>query len=367
LISTSPFVVLALLQGKSAEKKPRPLQLVCFFAALGVMIWLLPSVWRDVEPAVAWLGAHHGEIARVIPGLRPAFPLDDVGFEIAEMVLSCLALIPCWLVLKRRPIDAADLVLIALSAVTFLLTAFTRAAMPLFVVALALSIGATLDAVTADAGDRARFRAFAAAGGFVLLLSLACVPRLVEARDPALREERIAFVAGLRWMRAGTDSGGAWNAPRAPSEWGVLSTIADGPLVQYHARRPALASPAGALASIENLRECSRAFFASDGARLARFMQGQRAQYAVVGPRLARRARELAWSPGETPFDALAFERENADEDRNPALTRVYASTRRVGTDGRAPRAGEPAGRVVSIYRLNEPLSTPPRAELRPR
>ena len=51
-----------------------------------------------------------------------------------------------------------------------------------------------------------------------------------------MREERIEFVTGLRWMRENTESPGAWNAAGSRSQWGVLSSYSVGDLIGYHAR-----------------------------------------------------------------------------------------------------------------------------------
>ena len=65
----------------------------------------------------------------------------------------------------------------------------------------------------------------------------------------AERVQRADLVAVLRWLRANSDSTGAWNHPRAPQAGGVLSAPEDAGWIAYHARRRAARAPREPVAS----------------------------------------------------------------------------------------------------------------------
>jgi hypothetical protein len=69
--------------------------------------------------------------------------------------------------------------------------------------------------------------------------------------------------------------------------------------------------------------------------------------------------RTALWRLALTPPDVAA--------DHWPGLRLVYRSVRRETLGGTRPRAGEPAGPVISIYRLTAPPGPEPGASLQSR
>jgi hypothetical protein len=368
LYSLAPFIIL-ILMGEDARQ--RMFRTACFIGGLAVMAWQLPELWKQLAPALRWFANGRAAITTAMPSTGSVF--GGSALDIAGAIVGGIVFLAAWTVLRKQRPDPAQLVLFALGAFTFVLALAVRGAMPLFVVALALSVGAAFDAATSDeAPVQNRAPIFGAIALIVVLAVAGFVPTLRRA-DPALREERIAFVAGLRWMRANTVSSGPWNSPQSSAAWGVLSTVADGPLVQYHARRPALVSPSAVLSGLAAVRDAGSALHSSDPARFVRFLQGQRASYVVVGPRQDRLAREIA-DVSRTPnphspsmYDLLACTAADSDGEVLPGIACAFASKRRVGYSGCAPIGAEPAGPAISIYSLKETSAETPRAEMRPR
>lgn len=366
LFSLAPFIVVMLM---GEDTKKRLFRTACFIAGLAVMAWQVPDLWKQLGPAVRWFVNGRAAIATAMPSFASVFA--GSALDIAGALVGGLVLFAALVVLRARRDDPARIVLSAFGLLTFALALCVRGAMPIFVVALAVCVGAAFDAATSeDAPTRGRVPLVGAVALAAVLVVAAFAPTLARV-DSAQREERIAFVAGLRWMRANTPSGGPWNSPQSTATWGVLSTVADGPLVQYHARRPALVSPSAALSGLSTVREACDALHAPNTERFLRFLQGQRAAYVVVGPRADRRARDLGdasrTSEPQSPFERLAFTAADSDGAVIPELTRPFASKRRVNALGRAPIEGERAGPAISIYAVKEPVVEAPRAEMRPR
>lgn len=218
-----------------------------------------------------------------------------------------------------------------------------------------------------------------ALGVLVLVAGLVQGRALARPHGPTLadtRAWRAELLAGLRWMRGGTPASGPWTLAESEQGYGVLSAWWLGHLIEYHARRPVVATNFGSFVGPEAFPASARALLERDPAAALARLDALGADYVVVTPRVvgdlasqariaelppARRqalftrvdgrktfsaaAREtLAWRLGVTPQDGVAPE--------VPGLERVYASGRRESIFGGA-KAG-PAGPVISIWRRVE-------------
>ncbi len=351
-----PYLLLLLFE---RDKKASAFRTACFVVALVVMATQVPAAWGTVAPAVAWFTSNHGLLAKTTPEFTSHF-LDVAS---AALMLATVGLAAwSW----RRRADTAVLALGTFAVVLAVATAVTALAAPLWAVVVACALARVI-----DDEESPRYASFAAAAGIAIFLALALKSAVLRS-DASLRQERLDFVAALRWMRANTESGGPWNSPRTPSAWGVLSNVADGPLVLYHARRPALASPWGTLSGPLPLRESSaRLHENSDIDRLERWMQGQGARYVVVAGRAARREREpVSSEPASTGrsvadllLDACASDPPSAP--RGFAL--AYCSKRRVDPSGTTTLDAGLGRPVIAIFNRVGSDAETPRAEVRPR
>lgn len=354
--SVAPWLVLLLLD---RSRRPSAFRVACFAVALGLFAWQAPRVFGLVAPAVRWYVSERDLVGVVLPSHAPL----TLGIGTVLLALGSLV------VVARAWVRRVDTVAVALGLTTL---AFATASLesglaaPLWVVSLACGLAHALD------DESVTRRAVLAAAGVAFTLLVWALTPLFGSPDAARREARLDFVAGLRWLRTHTESSGPWNSPRTPSGFGVLSNVADGPLVLYHARRPALASPWGALEGPRALVETAARLNGRPGlAGLERLMQGQRARYVVVSADPLRRIREPVPVPSAgTPSSAsdVLLEACSTDPPRTAdGFVLEHASIRRVDADGATvlvPRAGRP---VFAVWRLERFDAEPPRAELRAR
>lgn len=193
--------------------------------------------------------------------------------------------------------------------------------------------------------------------------------------DPAVladtRDWRREVIGGLRWMRTETPSPGPWDLAEAAQDYCVLSSWTMGHLIEYHARRPVVATNFGSFVGEENFRASAQALLERDPARFDEALEALGADYVVVTPRiageLASQTRIAGLAPaersalftkqdGKKTYSALAAETAAwrlaldtpGSEPSYPGLVRVYASTRRESIFG-GNKPG-PSGPVLSIW-----------------
>ena len=161
--------------------------------------------------------------------------------------MSGLALLALFLAASRafRARDPASIHLAALAGVAGLVTLADAGFAPLFVASAACALAGVL---AANPSKRVVI------AGALLLAPHAVLP-FVTRPTAAEREQRLALVQGLRWIRENTASGGPFNSSTARSDWGVLVDPRWGELVAYHARRPAFAARSAAFSRPEAVRE----------------------------------------------------------------------------------------------------------------
>lgn len=369
LISAAPFVVLILLNRGATQRVFRN---VCFVGALLVMAWQLPQVWRDLAPAVRWFLDNHAEITLAMPGVGGMLGADLPSLALAGVVILIvltLALVP---VLWRQRKDTATLALLAFVIALFGASIVTGLALSSAIVAAGCLAARFLDGGLAHENPRSARRTALGAGAFAAVALLIGLSPSLAKPDAVLREERIDFVAGLRWMRAHTENGGAWNSPRSSSAWGVLSSVATGPLVQYHARRPALLSPWSALSGPGSMSEAlTRMWSQGELSMVEHFMRGQGARYVVLGGRWDRTSRDMfaAREDDQRPpaIARLTHAARSPVANALPGFALDYASKRRVDREGRTVIDTGEGLPVVAIWRLIDTASEMHEAELRPR
>jgi hypothetical protein len=268
--------------------------------------------------------------------------------SIVTLLCAAIALVSLWRD-RRHPITFT---LVLLGSAALMVALLIPPSTPLCVVMVACVLARMIDVASVSDSLRLRRAALGSSLGLAALLLARVGADWSAEHDPAWREKRIAFVSGLRWMRTNTESGGAWNSPRSPSTWGVLSTVADGPLVQYHARRPAIVSPWGVLSGPRSIEQACKAWW-EDWPRFERFLVGQRVRYVVV-PGAWRWQLDLA-----PPFVA-----EPARRERLRLLNPLPAGTTHAATrEGNLERvhargllvdlSGNPVQPVISIWRLD--------------
>lgn len=343
--SCAPFVVMMLRQGSD---KPRAFRTATFVAVLVALAWQAPSAWNDLAPPVRAWWEHLGtwRVLQDAPGVA-----DSIAFSLVLVVFLVFGM---RLAQERRSDPIARLLLVSTGSL-LVATFATPLARPYAIVATSLLAARGLDHVL-SATDLSAWRRVALPAVLALVpLAIGLAP-YARAVDRSLREERIDFVDALRWMRANTESGGAWNSPHVGGGWGVLSSVSDGALVAYHARRPVVASPWSLHGGLE-ARRAIEAAAARGVETLARHLRGQQIHYVVVPGRIERWGIDLRL---DLDRHAGLLLRPAGLEASPDEFRRVYASRRQVDAHGHAPAEGQPGLPVATIYALERPRNETP-------
>jgi hypothetical protein len=335
-------------------------------AALVMMAWQVPQLWRDLAPLVRW----YSSSTRLIGDVASDFALFGSAVSSSIVLVAVLACCSRLWSDRRQPVTSSLLVIALFVAVTAVVL---PAALPLAVVACACLVARVVDLGLAaeKEHERTAFRWIAVT--IPLVLALVAATPWLRSRDDALREERIDFLAGLRWMREHTESGGPWNSPRSGYAFGVMSTTRDGPLVQYHARRPAVVSP-WAVASAPAELEDGRNAWSRTMEGFVHLLHAARVRYVIVP---AAKHHFDRWPPlvpqyeqgGRQPLDpsVLLFAGAQDLPARVGPFERVYASPRLVDERGHAPAEGKTGNPAVAIFRLDAASEQPVQSQMRPR
>jgi hypothetical protein len=379
LLLSIPFILGFLLSGR---RSGRFFQTAVFVVALGALLYNAPEMLRGLARGWSWYRENRALLAIVSPGHESVFSDVERWRWLLLLTPISLAFVPAWIYLVRAAKQPEHAFLLVLGATTALLYLFERRLGGVFIVPMACTLGAALDLVLEHGGSSARRTAWTIAGLSAAIVVVHAVAPGLAASDPAQREERIEFVKGLRWMRENTPPPGAWNHPAGRNDWGVLTSFDAAHLVEYHARRPCVASDLGLIAGPESLREAARALLDDNPAALLRCLRADQARYVVVGPRLLRDAAALdrvargdaASTPSpssrmieKSALARLALTSESAGAREFPGLERVYASARRVNVQGHAAEPDEASGPAISIYRAIAEAVAPPAAEIKAR
>ena len=190
----------------------------------------------------------------------------------------------------------------------------------------------------------------------------------VVAEREAVRVWRAELVDGLRWLRVNSDEASPWYEPASRPRYGVLAHWGFGHLIEYHARRPSIATNFGSFVGEDGFRDAAQAMLETDPMDFREACVRLGVRYVVVTPRHAGDLKSLAriagregggWFRGSQPralrtaLYRLALPPQGAPDDHYPGFERVYQSPQRESTHGGRAKRGELAGPVISIYRLS--------------
>lgn len=384
LAAAAPFLVLALIP-RWRKRGLGPMgRLGAAAACIAVATFALPGFLSGALEGFSWASRQNSFMA-VVAESEPLFAqgwggaVRDMGWS---LVLLPLAL-ACPLGDRRR---ASRWLLFAMLVVLLILTLGQRRfanslAVP-FAVALATTLGDLAQLGRARSGAPARLALGAALvlGSAVMLDGLGtCVWRQRHAPEElaALAEFRYERLRGLQALRELSPSPGAWNAPDSRQDYGVLAVWGLGHPIEYHARRPSIATNFGSFVGADNYRDHARALLESDPQAFQEACRQLGAQYVVVGARqvseLVVQARIAQWSAAERRalFDGTGANKRYSARASSSALMRLALHDRPVGSRtfggaeliwrserfedlrGRPSAAGAPgSGPVLSIYRL---------------
>jgi asparagine N-glycosylation enzyme membrane subunit Stt3 len=183
-------------------------------------------------------------------------------------------------------------------------------------------------------------------------------------------------LSGLRWMRDNTPSPGPWNDPLAEPSYGVLASWSDGHLIEYHARRPTVATNFGSFLGVENFQAAPDALLESDPDEFVRKLEALDVRYVVMRPpvlswfideaRVAgwtKEQRQTLWNPDRSysqralhsPYFQLALHDQQVGDlaRRFPALELVWRSPLRIEINGKVAEDDVVlAGPSLSIWRV---------------
>jgi len=278
-------------------------------AALAAAVALLPGFAAGVAEGFAW--ASRGNLFMDV--VAESRPLLGRGAPDAMLALSDLGpvgvLFPAvWLVLVVREILARRfaperLLLLASALLWSVQTLGQRRFGDTFAVPLAIATAVLVHDLLGS-GRRGAVRAGWVAAALVVLAALPgayAVLSVPPAEHAALLAWRTDVVGGLRWMRTGTPSPGPWNAPDARQDWGVLAHWGMGHMIEYHARRPTVATNFGSFVGQRGFVGAAAALVESDGEQFAERARELGADCVVVRARdvsdLASLARIAEWAP----------------------------------------------------------------------
>lgn len=402
-----PFVALEVAARLGWKRVPGVLLALVVAAAA---VALLPGFLGGVREGLAW-AARENEFMDVVAESRPLLGRvgpPDFAAAVSDLGLLGLVFPLLWLGLAvselwRRRWWPERWLLLATAALWFVQTLGQRRFGDALAVPMCLVAALAVHDLAAARMRWGRWLGGALAALLVLasLPSLGAVWTVPEAEQRALVRWRAELVEGLRWMRTGTPSPGPWNAPSARQDYGVLAPWGLGHWIEYHARRPSIATNFGSFVGERGFRGAAAALVADDAADLERRLVELDADYVVVRARdvsdLASHARLAGWDGAAR---AELFERAESSAQRGrgkafsaraqtTALWRlgvhdlpvgsrapgfgglelVHRSDGVEGLGGAPPGPGVPSGPRLSIWRRSssaEPervpsLAPPPR------
>lgn len=384
LAAAVPFLALALIPRWREAGLPALGRFAVAALCIAAVTFALPGFLSGALEGFSWASRQNSFMAVVAesePLLADGWSgaVQDLGWTLLLLPLA----LACPLGDRRR---ASRWLLFTLLVVLLVLTLGQRRFANSLAVPFAVALATTL-------GDLARFGrersgalgrvAFAAAlmlGGGAVLDGLATgVWRQRHAPEElaALADFRYERLRGLQALRELSPSPGAWNAPDSRQDYGVLAVWGLGHPIEYHGRRPSIATNFGSFVGAENYRDHARALLESEPEAFLNACRQLGAQYVVVGARqvseLVVQARIAQWSDAErrSLFEGTGGAKRYSARASSSALMRLALHRREVGSRtfagaeliwrserfedmrGRPSTPGAAgAGPVLSIYRL---------------
>jgi len=386
------------MASRSWRQRLACLGLVPLFGAIAVAI--LPGFLGGLREGFAW--ASRGNLFMdVVDESRPLIEVGQgsllrgviadlglVGVALPFLVLGLVLIVQRSLDGRRGQLRAEARLHLLLNLVVFATLAASQRrfgnslAVPLAVsagVVPGLVIGRIEEGLLAGLWRKVVALGGLALAGVVLVAGLQQGRALGAPDGPTLddtRAWRAEVLTGLRWMRTGTPVPGPWTMAMAEQDYGVLSGWGMGHLIEYHARRPVVATNFGSFVGPESFPAAAAALVERDPARFLEQLAELDAEYVVVTPRivgdlasnariagLAGPARQALFTKldGKKTFSKVAAETmawrlavtgPGGEPSAVPGLERVYASRRKESIFG-GIKAG-PVGPVISIWRRVE-------------
>jgi len=376
-----PFLVYGLVGRKSSSRLVRS---AVGAVALIAVVFLLPGFVSQVREGLSWADRTNQFMAVIdesAPMTSMAKSVFGVPGILGHLGYTWYALPVAVLVLVVRP--RPERVLLVLTTVLLFWAAVKQRR---FADALAVPMAASLAVGALDLARLAGRLAPAAttvvhvvlaAASLLPLWWTAAIAQRFNAEEMLGNATRWNFVlSGLRWMRDNTPSSGPWNDPLAEPSYGVLASWSDGHLIEYHARRPTVATNFGSFVGVENFQAAPRALLESDPDEFVRKLEELDVRYVVVRPpvlswfideaRVAgwtREERQTLWNPDrsysqralQSPYFQLALHNQQVGDlaRRFPALELVWRSPLRIEIGGKvAENDVVLAGPSLSIWRV---------------
>jgi asparagine N-glycosylation enzyme membrane subunit Stt3 len=384
LAAAAPFLLLAFAP-RWRQGSWRPLaRLAAASLCIGFAALALPGFLSGALEGFTWASRQNSFMA-VVAESEPLFAegwagaVRDLGWV---LVLLPVAL-ACPLGDPRR---ASRWLLFALLVVLLVLTLGQRRFANSLAVPLAVALATSLGDLARWGRERPGGAGRAALGGALALGALAMLDSLgtclwrqhhspEELRD--LAEFRYERLRGLQTLRELSPSPGPWNSPGSRQDYGVLAVWGLGHPIEYHARRPTIATNFGSFVGADNYRDHARALLQDDPQAFLEACRLLGADYVVVGARqvseLVVQARIAQWDDDERRglFEGSGRGKRYSARASSSALMRLALHDRPVGSrafagaeliwrsercedlGGRTSVPGAPgAGPVLSIYRL---------------
>mgnify|MGYP006995566565 CR=1 FL=1 len=346
-------------------------------------VFALPGFWSGVREGASW-ASRNNLFMDVVDESRPLVEvgqgallrgvIQDMGWTGLLIPLFLVAL--GWSIFRGLQTKASWLsgpaaFYLLLNLIVFgVMTISQRRFGNSLAVPMAVSAGVLASLATTSSVNRARV-----IGGALLLFILGGSAMQIRGQMSysgmdETRAWRTEVLAGLRWMREATPAGGDWQDPDLPKEYGVLSAWHVGHLIEYHARRPILATNFGSFVGPEHFADSGRLLLGEDEELFVEELLERELDYVVVTARQAsdiaslsrvagfsaqERARWFQKSNGrkgfskaveETMLWRLALENQN---DSIPGMERVWASSKAESIFG-GSKPG-PRGPIVSVWR----------------
>lgn len=356
------------------EGVQRSIKLVLAPLAALAAVLLLPGFLDGVRAGLDW-ASRENLFMDVVGESRPLESAADWLRDLSPLAFALpLALVA---ILLRARRDPASLYLFLLCVLMAIMTFTQRRFANTLAVPMACGLAVGLAEWERMLSARGTWRHLPL--GLALALTAWAVPaalaqaRTNEAEAQDLLEWRRELIGGLRWMRTGTPSPGAWMRPESPQDYGVLASWGMGHLIEYHARRPTIATNFGSFVGERNFAAAAGAMLETEQGKFAKSARGLGARYLVATPRnvgelvsfariagrssaslFERRGGKKVFGPGAQKslvWRAALHDREVGDRSL-PGFELVYRSDRVETPGGTRPRAGEPFGPVISIYRI---------------
>jgi dolichyl-diphosphooligosaccharide--protein glycosyltransferase len=376
-----PFLVYGFL-GRHSDS--RVLRSALGAVALIAVVALLPGFVTQVREGLAWADRSNlfmsiiDESAPMTSKTKFVFGVPGITGHLGHLWWA-LPVAVVVLLVRPRP----ERVLLALTTVLLFYAAMKQRR---FADALAVPMAASLAFAAFDLGrllGRAGRHEALATHGVLALASVwplwltASIAQRFNAEEMLGNATRWNHVlSGLRWMRESTPSPGPWNDPLAVPSYGVLASWSDGHLIEYHARRPTVATNFGSFLGEKNFQAAPNALLESDPDEFVRKLEALNVRYVVMRPpvltwfpdesKLAgwpKEQRQTLWNPDRSysqralhsAYFQLAYHDQQVGElaNRFPALELVWRSPLRIEMSGKLAEADVVlAGPSLSIWRV---------------